>query len=126
MAAAVLIMLLPYSRSKTKGDAADSKYLLLDGSAGGEPPKGESKGVVKRVRVSGPNLLITMESGEFLELKVGSAVLVELIVVQSVKMVCECCVGTAVIRGIATSGEARRGLGDRDQGLRSLHMIPVM
>lgn len=62
-----------YSRSKTKGDAGDSKYLLLDTVTGVDPtapPKGEFKGIVKRVRVSGPNLLITIESGDFLELKV--------------------------------------------------------
>lgn len=35
------------------------------------PPKGEFKGIVKRVRVSGPNLLVTIESGDFLELKVN-------------------------------------------------------
>ncbi len=60
-------------RSKTKGDAGDSKYLLLDTVTGVDPtapPKGEFKGIVKRVRVSGPNLLITVESGDFLELKV--------------------------------------------------------
>lgn len=60
-------------RSKTAGDAVDSKFLALDTQASLDPscvPKGEMKGVVKRVRVSGPNLLITMESGEFLELKV--------------------------------------------------------
>lgn len=60
-------------RSKGKLDAADSKYLLLDPLNGADPtapPKGEMKGIVKRVRVSGPNLLITIESGDFLELKV--------------------------------------------------------
>ena len=60
-------------RCKTKGDASDSKFLLLDPVGGADPsapPKGELKGTVKRVRVSGPNLLVTMESGEFLELKV--------------------------------------------------------
>lgn len=65
-------------RSKTKGDAGDSKYLLLDTVTGVDPtapPKGEFKGIVKRVRVSGPNLLITIESGDFLELKVSMAYL---------------------------------------------------
>lgn len=53
----------------------DSKFLLIDphhlSADPASVPKGEQKGVVKRVRVSGPNLLITMESGDFLELKVG-------------------------------------------------------
>jgi ABC-type lipopolysaccharide export system ATPase subunit len=53
---------------------ADSKYLLLDPHTSADPnsvPKGELKGVVKRVRTSGANILITMEAGDFLELKVG-------------------------------------------------------
>jgi hypothetical protein len=60
-------------RAKGKLDVADSKYLLMDPLNGADPtapPKGEMKGIVKRVRVSGPNLLITIESGDFLELKV--------------------------------------------------------
>ena len=64
-------------RSKTAGDAEDSKFLALDTQASLDPncvPKGEMKGVVKRLRVSGPNLLITMESGEFLELKVNKQI----------------------------------------------------
>jgi hypothetical protein len=68
-----VIVYFPVRRSKNKADATDSKYLLLHPLGASDPggaAKGELKGTVKRVRVSGPNVLVTLESGEFMELKV--------------------------------------------------------
>ncbi len=61
-----------------KSQPKNQKHLLLDrfnsyGSSRTEleaKPAGEMKGILKSVEVSGSNILITIESGEFLEMKV--------------------------------------------------------
>jgi len=59
---------------KSKGDAKKSKFILLDplGADPAELPLGDPKGILKRVRNSGANLLVTTESGETLELKLST------------------------------------------------------
>ncbi len=61
-----------------KSQPKNQKHLLLDrlnsyGSTRADlevRPSGEMKGILKTVEFSGSNILITVESGEFLEMKV--------------------------------------------------------
>jgi len=61
-------------RGKSRGESSKSKHILLDpqGVDPAAPPKGDMKGVYKRVRSSGTSLLVTLESGETLELKLSA------------------------------------------------------
>jgi hypothetical protein len=58
-----------------KTNAANQKYLALDHIAPASRigvPRGECKGVLRSVEVSGANIVLTAESGEVLEMKVSA------------------------------------------------------
>lgn len=66
-----------YDRGKSVADKMvpkNQKHLLLDrinSSSADVKPSGEMKGILKSVEFSGSNILITIESGELLEMKVS-------------------------------------------------------
>lgn len=65
---------LHWGKSAAQGDRSHAKYVFLDRTAQpseGSRPAGEMKGVLKRVDINGLSITLHLESGEYLELRVG-------------------------------------------------------